>query len=478
MERKMIHKRFITTIIYCLAALMLVVNSSGVAASPAEHGNIFTVSPNGVDDTANILQAFADAQASGPGATVQFTAGTFITDLINVVNFHGFVKGMGQDKTIITPRANLSCQAAIDQGYLPSLFRFSEGSIKVSALTLNFPVDQCPPYTFSWWNGELTTWLYAGFTFTGPAPVNMTECGYLNRGKVDAAVDRVSVIAREGASVVAEVIGGGEFVTQDSCSGYGYNTDTTLKVTRSYFENGMMGGPVVANVDGGGIIIKGNTIKGGGFGMWVADVANAVVLVSDNILENPVWNGINLLQGAYAEIMVPAAPAQFIVRNNTIKIKDEYVWGILLVDNTPFLGENETPRMNVLLEGNQVIQNGPTTIGLVGMGVHNALVLNNRFSGQGETAIANGYPSSYGDFPSVGWFIRGNDLRSLQPYPPATSMNKIVLGELSRDCRVVTGSTDDVLDLGTDNVVIGGRLRSGRAPALHLLHKMLKHLHK
>ena len=280
--------------------------------------------------------------------------------------------------------------------------------------------------------------------------------------------------------MVAEIVGGGEFVTQDSCSGYGYNTETTLKVTRSYFENGMMGGPVVANVDGGSIVIKGNTMKGGGFSMWIADVANAVVMVSDNILENPAWNGINLLQGAYAEMMVPAAPAQFIVRNNTIKIKDEYVWGIWLVDNTPFLGENETPRMNVLLEGNQVIQDGPTTIGLVGMGVHNALVLNNRFSGQGETAIYNGMSGcyAYADYPSVGWSIRGNDLRSLQPYPPATSMNKIVLGELSRSCRVVSGSADDVFDLGVDNVVIGGRLRIGRAPAVHLLHKMLKHLHK
>ena len=277
-----------------------------------------------------------------------------------------------------------------------------------------------------------------------------------------------------------EIYGGGDFVIQDSCTNYGYNTETNLKVTRSYFENGMMGGPVVQNVDGGSIIIKGNTIKAGGFSMWISDIANALVLVSENTLENPAWNGINLLQGAFADYLVPAAPAQFIVRNNTIKIKDEYVWGIVLLDNTPFLGESETPRMNVLVEGNQIIQDGPTTIGLVGFGVHNALVLNNRFSGQGESAIYNGMSGwyMYGDYPSVGWFIRGNDLRSLQPYPLATSMNKIVLGELSRDCRVVTGSTDDVLDLGTDNVVIGGRLRSGRAPALHLPHKMFKHLHK
>ena len=476
----MIQKRFRNTIIYCLAALMLVVNSSGVAASPAEHGNVFTVSPTGEDDTANILQAFADAQASGPGATVQFTAGTFITDLIHVVNFNGFVKGMGQDQTIITPRANLSCQAAIDQGYLPSLFRFSEGNIKMSGLTLNFPLDQCAPYTFSLWGGDLTTWLYAGITFAGPAPVNMTDCAFTKKGMVDAAVDRVSVIAGESATVVMGIYAGGDFVIKDSCTNYGYNTETNLKVTRSYFENGMMGGPVVQNVDGGSIIIKGNTIKAGGFSMWISDIANALVLVSENILENPAWNGINLLQGAYADIMVPAAPAQFIVRNNTIKIKDEYVWGIVLLDNTPYLGESETPRMNVLVEGNQVIQDGPTTIGLVGFGVHNALVLNNRFSGQGESAIYNGMTGfyAYADYPSVGWFIRGNDMRSLQPYPPATSMNKIVLGELSRDCRVVTASTDDVLDLGTDNVVIGGRLRSGRAPALHLLHKMFKHLHK
>ncbi len=151
--------------------------------------------------------------------------------------------------------------------------------------------------------------------------------------------------------------------------------------------------------------------------MFITDIANAMVLITDNYLEYPAWNGIELNQGLYADYQIPAAPAQFIVRNNTIKIKDDYTWGIFLNDNTAYLGENEIPRMQVLVSGNQIIQEGATTVGILGRGVHDAKVLNNRFSGQGESAIVNGLPSNYGDYPSVGWQIALNDVRGLQPFP-------------------------------------------------------------
>jgi hypothetical protein len=475
----MYHKTLVRTIVYGLTMLMLALSVTGVAASsgdPEKHGEVFTVSPTGVDDTANIIKAFAVAQAAGPGATVQFTAGTFITDLINVVRFNGFVKGMGQDKTIITPKPGLSCQAEADQGIVPALFRFSEGNIQVSDLTLQLAnPDLCAPYNFSWWGTDMTTWLYSGITFAGPVPTHLTTpCSFTKNGKVDAVVDRVSVIVGDLAVVWSAITVGGDFAIINDCINYGYNVETHLKMTNSHIVNPQSIGLDAANVDGGNVVITGNRVQaGGGMAIWIMDIANAPVLVSENDIASPMFAGIFLAQGYYPDVQVPVAPAQFIVRSNTIKLTG-FANGILFLDNTAYLGANETPRMKILVEKNQLIQDGPTTVGVFGAGgVQNALVLNNRFTGQGGNAIVAGV---WG--PDMGWLISGSDMRSLQPYPPATSMDKILLGPMSSNFKVITDNKDNVNDQGTNNIVIGGqRHNGGHVPVFHLPPEFGKHHH-
>jgi hypothetical protein len=475
-EKKMNRKTFVRAVLYCLAALMLVFNSTGVSASPVETltGKVFTVSPTGVDDTANILKAFADAKKAGAGSTVQFTAGIFKTDLIHVVNFKGYFKGMGQDKTIITPLLNLPCkEEAIDKGFIPMLFRFSEGSIHVSNLTIKFDTGPCVPYTFGWWpDGQMTTALYGAIYFGGPVPVNMTDCAFIKKGKVEGTVDRVSVLVSEGVDLIMGIYGGGDYQLGGTCDGYGYNVDLTLKITHSYVERAwnLIG---ASNIDGGSIVFQGNTLHEGGTGIFISDDANAPVLIADNILENQPWNSIFIAQGLYANILVPVAPAMFIVRNNTLRAID-YANDITLIDNTDYLGENQVPRMKVVVESNKIEQDGMYTWGIAGFGVHNAKILNNRFSGQGESAIVNGYPTGYGNFDSARWLIQGNDVSTIQPYPPATTMNKIVLGEFSHDCLAIVASADDVLNLGTDNTIMGRLSQKGLAPALQIRQKQVK----
>jgi len=298
----------------------------------------------------------------------------------------------------------------------------------------------------------------------------MTDCGFPKKGKVEGIVDHVSVLVSEGVDLIMGIYGSGDYQLGGTCDGYGYNVDMTLKITHSYVERAwnLIG---ASNIDGGSIIFQGNTLHDGGNGIFVSDVANAPVLIADNILESQPWNSIFIAQGLYANMWVPVAPATFLVRNNRIKAID-YANDISLVDNTDYLGENQVPRMKVVVESNKIEQDGMYTGGIVGFGVHNAKILNNQFSGQGEMAIVNGYGTSYGNFDSAYWLIKGNDVSAIQPYPPATTMNKIVLGELSHDCLAIVASTDDVLDLGTNNIVRGGLVHTGKFPTLRKLQQM------
>ena len=68
----------------------------------SQDGNVFTVSPTGVDDTANIQCAFDEAVPAGPGSTVQLEEGTFyLSRDIVVLNFDGSFKGAGKGVSIV-----------------------------------------------------------------------------------------------------------------------------------------------------------------------------------------------------------------------------------------------------------------------------------------------------------------------------------------------------------------------------------------
>ncbi|MDZ7608613.1 MAG: hypothetical protein U5K79_24190 [Cyclobacteriaceae bacterium] len=68
-------------------------------------GPVIKVDPPGLDDTENLVQAFADAKAAGLGATVQLNEGTYYIDFILVKEFSGTFNGAGMGKTIIKPVA-------------------------------------------------------------------------------------------------------------------------------------------------------------------------------------------------------------------------------------------------------------------------------------------------------------------------------------------------------------------------------------
>jgi len=119
---------------------------AGGLKSSGHGGKVFTVAPNGTDDTQNIIAAFENAKASSPGATVQLAPGTFTIGMIEIHEFNGFLKGSGKGKTIITNRSGLPCDASFEQNLQPALVTFVGGKIKISDMTFHIADgDPCAP---------------------------------------------------------------------------------------------------------------------------------------------------------------------------------------------------------------------------------------------------------------------------------------------------------------------------------------------
>jgi len=130
-------------------------------------GPVFNVYPTGVDDTENLVQAFADAKAAGPYSIVQLDIG-----MIEVHDFDGFFHGAGKGETIISNTPDLPCNDywAIDN--CPFLMQFVGGNVTVSDMTfqINDGVPCLNPDENPWrdYFGDLmvTVLILADFTQT------------------------------------------------------------------------------------------------------------------------------------------------------------------------------------------------------------------------------------------------------------------------------------------------------------------------
>lgn len=111
-------------------------------------GNIVSVTPTGVDDTANLQCAFDAALAIGAGAQVRLSAGTFHTAQIVVNGFDGVFTGVNADTTVITNLPNLYV-TPVDFHFFPpsaatpwpSIFTFVDGNIAIADLAIKVTGD-------------------------------------------------------------------------------------------------------------------------------------------------------------------------------------------------------------------------------------------------------------------------------------------------------------------------------------------------
>jgi parallel beta-helix repeat protein len=258
---KILKKEQVLISIFLIAILVM---SSGSLVAFAK-SNTYVVKPNGVDDTADIQNAFNQCGTS-PECTVQLVAGTYFISQITVYGFQGKFVGMGQGMTIIKGLPNLPSPTASPfwaampgpSNPWPDLFTFVNGAFSISGMTVTDSYAQ-PTKGWVWYASTLTgqsvTYysLYGAILITGQSQASTT-------------IDHVTMLGApgdvEGTNMWNGIIYGGALLPSSWSNGNVYSDilliSGTFSVTNSVFDT-MQSGPWVGELDGATVTVCHNT---------------------------------------------------------------------------------------------------------------------------------------------------------------------------------------------------------------------------
>ncbi len=459
--------RLYSHVLAALALFALLLGLPGLAQAQAEvpcgpnvsqNGNVFTVTPNGTDDTASIQCALDAAAAAGPGSTVRLVEGTFYTRLIDSTGFNGTFKGMGMDKTKIEALPELSCAE------FPSLLSFKTDKIRVSDLTISIPA-QSPC------NQEDGGILFAVLSING---IFADTCNVNELQKMDVTIDSIAIHGSPGdlwdsglsTNVVAaiDLESPDNWMIADVCPIIGARLGGTFRVTRTRVDQVFF--PVFgrylkdARLQIGGAPNLGNTFE------RITNLAlisneNSVGMISYNQFNEVYYAGVNLIvepsiETPFGTIHV-AQPSTYLIDHNTIAIADAGN-GVVLQDNHFATGAPAGFRASIT--NNTIEFSGEDQWGVAGWFGENILVANNRFSGSGGAGIVAGYFGYEGDpwITAQRWLIRGNNFNKAQ-----FAWVPIALTNTSANIVVIGGNNkENVENNGTDNIISGVTIRRGQ----------------
>jgi len=407
-------------------------------------GEVFTVAPNGVDDTQNIKDAFADAKAAGSGNTVYLTEGTFHTSILVIENFDGYFMGAGKGNTTIISLTNLPCPEMMAQDVVPTLILFSAGFPKISDMTIEFVENPCQTYTNPF-HGYPTQELIVGL---GIGPHAIDESFDCTGGPVveegHSTIDNVELIDPGQIDVVNLIsIGGYTSLSDPDCYGWFKTLKGTHTITNCDFYGGVVGVDIFIMIDSK-IIIGGSPHNGNNFKSWQAidafDCDNTLIEVSYNEMdsEESAWMMGGFTFFVYDRPFIPLGSYYF--HHNKIITEN---LGIYPFDLGVFIS-NKT--LDVLIENNDFVINDGYA-GIISDLLQDMIVKNNKFSGTSNMGIDVG---NYG-LTCSNWTIMGNNFNNL-----TTSWSPIWLGPDAENCTVVGGNNKvNVLDEGTNNIITG-----------------------
>lgn len=277
------------TVLLTTAFFMATTTGTAKAACNSSYvqlnGSIITVSPTGSDDTANLKCAF-DLGVGTPGAIVQLSKGTYITDRIVVDGFAGSLRGVGMDATIIrnpgypvyvTPDdCELISPKSLDYAP-PYLFVLLGGDYTVSDLTVAIVGEE--PAT-DWSIFGIREWFGEGLHAMGQFTILGAERGS-GYPEANAKFERVKMKGETtshplfGSNVNNAIIYQG-FTTPDFLPIKGNFT-----VRDSVFEAVASANPPV-NLRDSRVSITRNTYRDVQFGAEVGDLTNTIYEFSHN----------------------------------------------------------------------------------------------------------------------------------------------------------------------------------------------------
>ena len=427
------------------------------------HGPVIVLPPSGGDDTDALLDA---VNTAAPGTTIQLTEGEYHTRYFEIHGFDGCIKGAGRNKTFITPYGLIEVMPQYnDWNLMPCWWRILGGNVTISDLafrtgdgtlmadvdyyynntliclisvnnfSLNYQYDDPQPMTFNFVNVDVLG------GFLGP-----DEVGYIGLPHnvlmalwfgMDIWVPTEPVPLSMGTCKVSNCFF--DDVGQ-SFEALGCGDQATLILDRNRVSNAAWGAFYTGNY-GSKIWITNNTFSGS--------------MIYDLLISDWEW-------GILGAVPLPAKRSEYYVTGNTFNVSNMISSLILKDERGVAVPEFYFPTLALVKSNTFNLCEGST--GISCLNSLDAQVRNNRLTGSAAYGVyVDGTMvydiwtgSELGIGESKNTLILGNNFSGL-----TTSESDIYLSPLSSNCTVVGNGKDDVIDLGTNNKIVGMKMVPG-----------------
>lgn len=411
-------------------------------------GEVIVVNPSGGDDTQALKDAFEEAKQSGPGATVQLLKGTYTIGMIEVHDFNGCFMGAGKGKTIITNKMELPCEEVWEQNALPALLKFIGGDINILNMTFQFQDgDPCLP---GYWNDILYGDLACGLVLADYGGTYVPDKRYIK-----SKVDNVDFIAgNDGGHGVYGTIGnvamliycGNDKVFADDFMPL---STGNISITNGNFKDGLTGPDFWAFDEKSVLKAERNVISGGSQQIFMGSLMGPDVTVKNNTFKNGTWIDlyINGADWGYYPGILPLKESRFTISGN----KFESPKGIISIYMSDFFRTADPAGVFPQLYDvkDNVFNNEEGGIAIQCEITKNTKIWNNKFLGTGATGVFIN-----GDEPT-GTYAEKNQVIGNNYFGAAYTDAAVYLGPYSKNCKVVGVKSDQVVDMGVNNSVIG-----------------------
>jgi parallel beta-helix repeat protein len=429
-----------------------VVASPTVAASKAGYVSYnpatrtYTISPTGVDDTANIQATFDGCAAHSSPCTIQLTSGTFYTAQIAANNFRGSFLGTGMGTTTVQALPNL--RVTTDYPYFddhppsasnpwPNLFTFVNGSYLVSGMTLIEPY--AVPTQGYWVNG-------GGFADALFAFIHITGA------HANAAVDHIKLVGAPGdfstgGPILFNAING--IFTQSAlvlppATEFPEATllQGTSRITNSAFnmiENPLSFEDLVQSQ----VTVSGNTFDTMEFTVYSFDLSQSTLVISQNVARNVMFQyGLYVINGYPINTHLPCElPSTLVVTDNDFEVTG--FANFATTYNSPRHGCSWS--LSAVFSGNTV-RADPTSYGGIFIGWMNSTVIGNKVLGTDLLGSAGVYIQA-GSSVVLGNEIVGSDLGVVLDGATGT----VVVGNVIKDSQELGIA---LIDSASNNAVV------------------------
>ncbi len=421
-------------------------------------GEVFTVLPNGTDDTSPLLMAFDAAKLAGPGSVVQLVEGVYNIGFTEIRDFHGYFRGAGKDKTKVQNMDNLP---SVDPIYANNMFEmlisFVGGDVHISKMTFTTRDGNiCPSDMF----GVLYVLMgLSDYTALYIPPKRFIKAVVEDVDFIGGFVNPVNAFGTDH-NVWMPLLVGANFSYPTSTSPFS-SADVTIRSCR--FDHVGIGPDVWGLDEKSTLIIEENTIKNSLYDLFIgANLGLKAYIRNNQFINSPMGTYIDDNDWGLFSSQSLKKRSEFYISGNYCQ-SPAGATSLFMNDyrRTIYPDEGLPQLFNVR---NNIFSTQEGGIAINSSNNSDAKIWDNKFLGTGaDGVVIDGDQATNTYAENIN--LIGNNFFSAN-YSEAC----VYLGPFSRNCKVVGISKDKVVDEGVNNSVIGTKAHKTGVHSGQYLH--------